>query len=159
MPTASGYTPRILGSTSSFSGIATTTRRSLRSSGPPSREPQRRAKSEEELSDRHHCLQTVSWLQKMLPAGMCVVQGGTMKHQELMWELNGSNLSKKTNFILRHLPFPPLQLRDAVAHQEDRSKSVLSRQFIMGIRRRSLSNTTFQAGLGYPVRKPRSIFH
>lgn len=106
MPTASGYTPRSPGSTPSFSGIATTTWRSLRSSGPPSREPQRRAKSEEEPSDRHHCLQTVSWLRKVLSSWDVCGPGWENEHQELMWELSGSNLSKKTSFIPRHLPTP-----------------------------------------------------
>lgn len=92
--TLTTHTPRIPGSTPSYSGICITTRRSLRSSGPPSREPQMQAQRKKDPDDT--IVSRLSWLWNWLPAGMCVVQGEKMKHQELMWQLNGSNLFKKT---------------------------------------------------------------
>lgn len=111
----------------------------------------------------HHCLQMVSWLWNWLPDGLCVVQGGKMKHRELVWELMVQTCSRRhfqVSHPMRHFPFPPECLtpvqRCVVTCQGDWCKPVLPRPFIRGTWKRSLSNITFQAGLGCLVSKEMS---
>lgn len=161
MQATSECTSRISDSTPSCSGINIITQRSLRSCGPPSREPQD-VRPEQRGVWWHHCLQIGSWLWNRLPAMMCVVQGGKMKYQKVLCELHDANLFKKTfsNFT-PNKTFPILTRTPdsqgcVVTCQRDCCKPVLPGPFIRETWRRSLSNITFQAGLECPVSKQTS---